>query len=383
MRIYLDNAATSWPKPDAVYVASDDWQRRVGAASGRGVTREANETDRLIRGCRQTVARLIGIDEPRRIIFTQNGTDSLNLALHGLLRPGDHVVTTVCEHNSVLRPLAWLKEHRDVATTLVSCDGQGFVNPDEIRRAITPRTRLIVLNHVSNVTGAIQPAEAIGRIAAEYGVNYLLDAAQSLGHVPTDVRKIGCQLLAAPGHKGLLGPLGTGILYVGPGVEQSLFPVRQGGTGSESELDRQPDMLPDRYEAGNLNVPGIAGLAEGIAEVHRRSLADIGLHQSQLVAQLLEGLAGVPALSVYGPKSPIGRSAVVSFNLDSWDPQELATVLDSQWSIQTRAGLHCAPRMHAALGTMPAGTVRASLGAFNTERDVAALIDALRALGTQ
>ena len=264
-RIYLDNAATSWPKPEAVYRAVDDYQRRLGAPAGRGSYSEAAETERIVGSCRQKIAQLLGASDPSRIIFTLNGTDSLNLALHGLLRPGDHVVTTVCEHNSVLRPLRFLAEQRQVSATYVGCDGQGFVSPDDIRRAITPHTRLIALVHVSNVTGAIQPVEEVGRIAAEHGQTYLIDAAQSLGYVPIDVRRLGCHLLAAPGHKGLLGPLGTGVLYVAPGVEQQLLPLRQGGTGTRSDEDIQPTSLPDRYEAGNLNVPGIAGLAAGVS----------------------------------------------------------------------------------------------------------------------
>src|SRR6267142_3266434 len=266
-RLYLDNAATSWPKPEAVYRAVDDYQRRLGAPAGRGSYAEAAETERIVVSCRKKVGALMGATDPSRIVFTQNGTDSLNLALHGLLRPNDHVVTTVCEHNSVLRPLRFLAEHRGVTTTYVTCDGQGYVDPDAIRQAITPKTRLIAMIHASNVTGAIQPAEAIGRIAGERGVFYLLDAAQSLGHLPINVASLGCHMLAAPGHKGLLGPLGTGVLYLAPGIEQHLLPLRQGGTGTQSDEDRQPDTLPHRYEAGNLNVPGIVGLEAGVSHV--------------------------------------------------------------------------------------------------------------------
>lgn len=382
MRIYLDNAATSWPKPESVYAASDRWQREVGAASGRGVTREANETDRIIAATRKSVAQLIGAEDPRRIIFTHNGTDSLNLALHGLLRPGDHVVTTVCEHNSVLRPLAWLRQTRDVAVTYVPCGTDGIVAPEDLRAAVTPRTRLVALVHASNVTGAIQPAEAVGQIAAEKGLLYLLDAAQSLGHLPIDVRRIGCHLLASPGHKGLLGPLGTGVLYVAPEAESQLQPVRQGGTGTQSDDEHQPNALPERYESGNLNVPGIAGIGAGVAELLRRGVEEIARHQRTLTARLLAGLAEVAGVTVYGPAEAAQRVGVVGFNLEGWDPQELATLLDTQWSIQTRAGLHCAPRMHAALGTAPAGCVRASLGPFNTTEHVDALLAALRELAT-
>jgi cysteine desulfurase/selenocysteine lyase len=381
-RIYLDNAATSWPKPEAVYRAVDDYQQRLGAPAGRGAYAEVAETERMVLSCRKNVAQLIGASDPSRIVFTQNGTDSLNLALHGLLRPGDHVVTTVCEHNSVLRPLRFLAEHRAVTTTYVGCDRQGYVDPEDIRRAITPQTRLIALIHASNVTGAIQPIESVGQIAAEGGVPFLVDAAQSLGHVPIDVNRIRCQLLAAPGHKGLLGPLGTGVLYIAPGVEQSLLPLRQGGTGTRSDEDRQPESLPDKYESGNLNVPGIVGLEAGISHVLEMGLNRIQQEAQTLTERLLRGLSELNAVQLYGPRTNKRRVGVVSLNVAGFDPQELAALLDAQWSIQTRAGIHCAPRMHAALATLPRGTLRLSIGHFTTLQHIDAVIAALADLAS-
>ena len=377
-RIYLDNAATSWPKPEAVYRAIDDYYRRLGAPAGRGAYAEANETERVVASCRKKIAQLIGATDPSRIVFTHNGTDSLNLALHGLLRPGDHVVTTVCEHNSVLRPLRFLADHRDVTTTYVDCNAAGLIDPREIETALQPRTRMIVLIHASNVTGAIQPVEAIGRVAASRGVLYLVDAAQSLGHELIDVSRIGCHLLAAPGHKGLLGPLGTGVLYLAPGAEEQLLPVRQGGTGTRSDEDIQPTSLPDRYESGNLNVPGIVGLEAGVTEIFSRGVHAIQQHSRELTGRLLEGLREIPGITVYGPPTAEQRAGIVSLNLAGYDPQELASLLDSQWSIQTRAGLHCAPRMHAALGTAPSGTLRLSTGTFNTADQIDRVLEALR-----
>jgi cysteine desulfurase family protein len=375
-RIYLDNAATSWPKPEAVYRAVDDYMRRVGAPAGRAAYSEAAEAERLVASCRKKIADLINLGDPTRIIFSQNGTDSLNLALHGLLKAGDHVVTTVCEHNSVLRPLSFLSD-RGVSATYVPCDGQGYVDPDAIRQAITAKTRLIAVIHASNVIGAIQPVEAIGKIAYERGVYFLVDAAQSLGYVHIDIAQIGCHLLAAPGHKGLLGPLGSGVLYVAPGMEQHLEPVRQGGTGTKSDQDRQPEELPDRYESGNLNVPAIIGLEAGVSHV-----AQLGPHRIEgqtrgLVQRLLNGITGLPGLQIYGPPSGEKRVGVVSLNVAGFDPRELAAILDSQWQIQTRAGLHCAPRMHGALKTLPTGTLRLSLGHFTTQEQVDAAIAAL------
>jgi len=377
-RIYLDNAATSWPKPEAVYRAVDDYYRRLGAPAGRGAYAEAAETERIIASCRKKIAQLIGASDPSRIIFTQNGTDSLNLALHGLLREGDHVVTTVCEHNSVLRPLRFLADRRDVRATHVGCNSEGLIDPQDIERALTPNTRLIALVHASNVTGAIQPVERVGQIAHKRGVLFLVDAAQSLGHVPLGVQPLGCHLLAAPGHKGLLGPLGTGVLYVAPGVENDLFPIRQGGTGTRSDEDIQPSSLPDRYESGNLNVPGIVGLEAGVSEILARGVESIHRHSLQLTSSLLGGLRDIPGITIYGPPSAQQRAGIVSLTLAGYDPQELASLLDSQWSIQTRAGLHCAPRMHAALGTAPSGTLRLSVGIFNTAEQIDAVVSALR-----
>jgi cysteine desulfurase / selenocysteine lyase len=234
--------------------------------------------------------------------------------------------------------------------------------------------------HASNVTGALQPAEEVGRIAAEKNVLFLLDAAQTLGHWPIDVQRLGCHLLAAPGHKGLLGPLGTGILYLAPGLERQLDAVRQGGTGTRSDDTRQPTELPDRFESGNLNVPGIVGLSAGVAEVLKLGVSEIAQRQSDLANRLIAALSAIPGIATYGPCNAGPRIGVVSFNLEGWDPRELSTLLDSQWSIQSRAGLHCAPKMHQTLGTLPAGCVRVSLGPFNTGEDIDALVDALTEL---
>jgi selenocysteine lyase/cysteine desulfurase len=260
----------------------------------------------------------------------------------------------------------------------VACDGQGFVDPDDIRRALRPETRLIALIHASNVTGAIQPVAEVGRIAREHGLLYLVDAAQSLGHVELDVRQIGAHLLAAAGHKGLLGPLGVGLLYIAPGVEARLEPLRQGGTGTRSDEDRQPPSLPDRYEAGNHNVPGIVGLGAGLTFLAERGVARIRQHQMQLTARLLEGLRVIAGVTLFGPADLARRLGVVSMTVRGYDSQELAVLLDAAYHIQTRAGLHCAPRMHQALGTAAAGgTVRFSPGAFNTLEEMDAAIQAV------
>ena len=377
MRIYLDNAATSWPKPASVYAAVDHYQRELGAAAGRGVYAEAIESERLVTSARQRLARLINAETPERIVFAFNGTDALNLALHGLLQPGDHVVTTVAEHNSVLRPLRWLADHKQVTITYVGCNKAGIVDPAEIEQAITPRTKLIAVIHASNVTGAIQPVAEIGLLAHGRGIKFLVDAAQSVGHLPIDVRSLHADLLAAPGHKGLLGPLGTGFLYLAPGMETLVEPTRQGGTGTRSDEDRQPTSLPDRYEAGNLNVPGLVGLEAGLAEIERRGVAAIQQHEATLTSQLLTGLADIPAWEVFGPADVRERVGVVSLRLPGSDPRELAAILDTSHQIQTRAGIHCAPRMHTSLGTSPEGTLRLSVGLFTTTAEIEQTLAAL------
>ena len=380
-RIYLDNAATSWPKPPAVYQAVERYQRELGAAAGRAAYREASEVERLVADARRAVARLIGVDDSSRVVFTLNGTDSLNQAIHGIVRPGDHVVTTVVEHNSVLRPLRWLEETCGVSVTRVPCDASGIVDPGDIEAAIRPGTSLVAMLPASNVTGALQPAAEVGRIARGRDVLFLLDAAQSLGHVPLSVDALNVDLLAAPGHKGLLGPLGTGLLYGRPGVEERLVPQRQGGTGTNSEDDVQPLGLPEKYESGNLNVPGIAALACGVAYLLDEGADAIRQRDVRLTQRLLDGLAEIDGITTYGPPGGAARVGVVSVRIRGYDPQEVSAMLDAAYHIQTRSGLHCAPRMHRALGTTPGGgTVRFSLGHFTTEQEIDATINAMQAI---
>jgi len=379
-RIYLDNAATSWPKPAAVYEAVDRYQRNCGAAHGRGATRQAGEVRRLIDRCRERAARLLGAPSADSIVFGFNGTDALNMALHGVLRPGDHVVTTVLEHNSVLRPLAELRERMGIAVTHVPVDASGVLDLDALRRALEGPTALVVVTHASNVTGAIQPIGEIAALARERGVVCLVDAAQSAGHLPIDVQQLGVDLLACSGHKGLLGPLGTGLLYVRPEIADRVRSFRQGGTGSRSESDRQPDALPDKFESGNHNAPGLVGLEAALAWIEDQGgVPRLRAHEQQLTTALLTGLSELAGARVYGPPEPAQRTGVVSLTIDGFDPQELAAILDENFGIETRAGLHCAPGAHAALGTLETGgTLRMSVGAFTTAEHVAAAVSAVR-----
>jgi cysteine desulfurase/selenocysteine lyase len=378
-RIYLDNAATSWPKPAAVYEAVDAYLRENGAPAGRSGYAEAVDANRLVDQARRGVAELVGERDPRQVISTCSGTDSLNLAIRGVVRAGDHVVTTVCEHNSVLRPLRALADDAGVEITYVPCDKAGFVSPQAVRDSLRPNTRLVAVVHASNVTGAIQPIEEIGPLVRRHGALFLVDAAQSLGHVPIDVADSEIDLLAAPGHKGLLGPLGVGVLWIRSGIEERVRPLRYGGTGTQSEDEVQPADLPARFESGNHNVPGLAGLAAATAFLKKRSIAAIAAHHERLTARLLEAFRSINGLTIHGPQTAERRTSVVSVTLDGYDPQELAALLEASHGVQCRAGLHCAPRMHGALGTTAGGgTLRLSAGAFTTDDEIDAAAAALR-----
>lgn len=377
-RIYLDNAATSWPKPDAVYAAVDHYMRANGAPAGRGAYGEASDVERQVIDTRKKVASLVGESDPSRIVFTCNGTDSLNLAIHGLLRPGDHVVTSCLEHNSVLRPLRFLEESLGLEVSRIPCGASGIIDPQEFAAAIRSNTKLLILTHASNVTGAIQPAAAVGAIAKQHGIRFLVDAAQSIGHIQVNANELGADLIAAPGHKGMFGPLGTGVLFVAAGVEEFIASIRQGGTGTMSENDRQPRTLPDKYESGNHNVPGIVGLNAGVAYLFDRGLDEIQKHERCLTERLLEGLAQVDGVALHGPCDAKCQLGVVSLTIDGYDPQEVATMLDSAYMIQVRSGLHCAPLAHAALGTDKAGgTIRFSIGAFNNLKQIEQAVEAI------
>jgi cysteine desulfurase/selenocysteine lyase len=377
-RIYLDNAATSWPKPEAVYAAVDSYHRQLGAPAGRSAYAEAGEVSRLIENARSAVAQILNVDDQRRIAFCFNGTDALNTAIHGSLRDGDHVVTSDAEHNSVLRPLAHLAAQSRITVTHVPCDAAGRIKPVDVRSALTPETRLVAFSHVSNVTGTIQPLSEVGRIVRSHGARYLVDAAQSLGHLPFTVGDLQCDMLGAPGHKGLLGPLGTGVLYVRPGVEAELKSLRQGGTGTQSESDQQPDDMPAKFESGNHNVAGIVGLGAGCRFLLERGISKVHADISHLAEELRRALAGIEGVTVYGPAEASERVGVVSINVRGYDPQEVASVLDAHYHVQVRAGLHCAARIHSALQTAPVGgTVRFSLGPFNTAEHIRTAVAAI------
>jgi cysteine desulfurase family protein len=365
--IYLDNAATSWPKAPGVAEAMSRFLLEEAGNPGRSGHRLARTAAERVESARRALARLLGVSPPERIVFTLNATDGLNLALKGLLRPGDHVITSSVEHNSVTRPLRALAE-QGVQVTKVPCFGDGTVDVDALARAFRPNTRLVVLTHASNVAGTLQPVAEVARLAHAAGALFLVDGAQTVGAVPFRVADLGADLLAFSGHKGLLGPTGTGALYVGPGVD--LRPTREGGTGTSSELDVQPSDLPHRLESGTPNTVGIAGLGAALEYLEHRGLEAIRAHEVALVRALREGLREVPGLRLYGPEDPARCAGAVSFTLPGLEPSEVAAILDASFDVAVRPGLHCAPDAHRTLGTFPLGTVRLSVGPFNTLDEV-------------
>ena len=380
--IYFDNAATSWPKPPGVAEAMVHFLKHVGANPGRSGHRLSLEAGRIVYEARELVARLFHAPDPLRVVFGANVTETLNLALHGYLRPGDHVVTSSMEHNSVMRPLRALAagvEGSPIELTVVPCSPEGFLDPADLEAALRPSTAMIVLNHASNVCGSLLPLRQAGEIARRRGCLLLADVAQTAGAWPVDLEADQIDLLAFTGHKALGGPMGTGGLIVGERVDLDRFkPLKQGGTGSRSEHQQQPDFLPDRFESGTANAVGLAGLAAGVRWVLDRGIKAIRQHEVELARRLIDGLCDIPGVTVYGGLDAERQTATVSFNIAGLIPSEVGLRLDDEYGILCRVGLHCAPAAHRTLGTFPRGTVRFSLGAFSVKDEVDAALRAVR-----
>ncbi|NQU77050.1 MAG: aminotransferase class V-fold PLP-dependent enzyme [Planctomycetes bacterium] len=385
VKLYMDNSATSFPKPAAVTKAMVRFADRCGASAGRGAYAEARACEQMLARCRQRIARLINAEGPECIVFTLNCSHGLNIVIRGLLNTARkaHAIATAMDHNSVLRPLNALVEQTGLRTTLVPCDGRtALMDGDDVRRSIRPDTKLIALAHVSNVTGTVQPVGEVAAIARQAGVPCLIDAAQSAGRIPIDVQRLGADFIAFAGHKGLLGPLGTGVLYVRPGAEDMMPTMHEGGTGTVSESATQPTGMPDKYEVGSHNAIGIAGLSEAVAWLLGRGVAKLHEHALANCRRFLTAVEGVDGLTVYGPSLAqlAHRSDVFSVRVAGYTPYELAEALERQFGIRTRPGLHCAPLAHKTIGTYPEGTTRLSFGPFTTAGDVALAAKALAAL---
>jgi len=371
--LYLDNAATSWPKPENVYKAAENYMRYLSGNPGRSGS-SSLEAERFLYNAREKVASFFQVKDPSRIVFCYNATDALNTALKGLLEPGDHVIYTAMEHNSVLRPLGRLRREGIITTTMVPCNYEGDIDLDFLEQSFQSNTRLVVFTQASNICGKILPYKEIVELTYKNGALSLMDAAQAAGSIPINASEV--DLMVFTGHKSLMGPPGTGGLYVSEDID--LKPWREGGTGSHSDLDHQPPNMPERLEAGTNNGPGIAGLVEGINFIEKTGIYQIHEHENKLTSHLLEGLSDISGIKLFTPQNPSERVSVVSFLLEGVDPGELGDVLESVFGIISRTGLHCAPLAHQALGTYPAGTVRLSPGYFNTIQDIDYVIHALQ-----
>lgn len=375
MGVYLDNAATSYPKPKEVADAVYDFMINNGTSSGRGSYKKAMESDFLIYNARKEIASLFNFDDPKRVIFTSNVTESLNLAIRGIVKNGDNVITSSLEHNAVWRCLKTLEKEINISITKINSNKEGYINIEEINKSIKYNTSLIVFNHASNVLGTIQPIKEIGKIARNKNIPFLVDAAQSAGAFPIDIKKDNIDLLAFTGHKSLLGPMGTGGLLIN--CEYEISPLKVGGTGGDSAYEYQPNYYPNKLETGTLNVSGIVGLLESVRYIKKEGICKIHNKEKELIKYALEKLEGVKNIELYGPKNYKDIVGVISFNIKNMKAEDIAYILDNKYDIMVRAGLHCAPNAHDLIGTKDIGALRIGIGYFNEKEDIDLLVNAL------
>lgn len=372
---YFDNAATSYPKPDEVYGVLIEVMKNKGGNPGRGSHVMALEAFRAVYETRVKLAELFNVKDPLRIAFTQNATMSLNFAIKGLLKEGDHVITTSLEHNSVLRPLFSMEDQDGVELTIIDADSHGRINIESIEAAVKKNTRAIVITHASNLTGTIIPIKKVGEIAKEHDILLIVDASQSAGILEIDVEDMNIDILCFTGHKSLFGPQGTGGIYLRKGVE--LKPLMEGGSGSHSKLRRQPRDMPDLLECGTLNAPAIAALGAGVDFILKKGLENIRKHEKDIAEAFINGLKNIDEVKIYGPETE-ERTPVVAINIAEIDPSEISSLLDEEYSIAVRPGMHCAPLAHKSIGTYETGAVRFSFGYFNTMKEISYAIEAIK-----
>ena len=375
MGIYLDNAATSFPKPKEVATAVYDFMVNNGTSSGRGSYKKAMQSDYIVYECRKLIGKLFNFDNPKKVVFTSNVTDSLNIAMRGILKENDHVITSSLEHNAVWRCLKTLERDINIKIDTVECSKDGITNPQDIKKYIKKDTALIVFTQASNVLGTIQPIREIGAIAREHNIPFLVDSAQSAGAMKIDVKEENIDILAFTGHKSLLGPMGTGGLIINTDID--IKPLKAGGTGGDSAYEYQPDYYPNHLETGTSNVSGIAGLREAIKFLNKEGIEN---KEKELTKYALEKLETVKDIEIYGPKDCEKMLSVISFNIKDKRPEDVGSILDQKYDIMLRAGLHCAPTAHSVIGTKERGTLRIGLGYFNEKEDIDKLVEALNNL---
>ena len=378
MGIYLDNAATSFPKPKEVAIAVYDFMVNNGTSSGRGSYKKAMQSDYIVYECRKLIGKLFNFDNPKKVVFTSNVTDSLNIAIRGILKENDHVITSSLEHNAVWRCLKTLERDINIKIDTVECSKDGITNPQDIKKYIKKDTALIVFTQASNVLGTIQPIREIGAIAREHNIPFLVDSAQSAGAMKIDVKEDNIDILAFTGHKSLLGPMGTGGLIINTDID--IKPLKAGGTGGDSAYEYQPDYYPNHLETGTSNVSGIAGLREAIKFLNKEGIENIHNKEKELTKYALEKLETVKDIEIYGPKDCEKMLSVISFNIKYKRPEDVGSILDQKYDIMLRAGLHCAPTAHSVIGTKDRGTLRIGLGYFNKKEDIDKLVEALNNL---
>ena len=378
MGIYLDNAATSFPKPKEVADAVYDFMINNGTSSGRGSYKKAMQSDYIVYECRKLIGNLFNFDDPKKVVFTSNATDSLNIAIRGILKENDHVITSSLEHNAVWRCLKTLEKDINIKIDTVECSKDGITNPEDIKKYIRKDTALIVFTQASNVLGTIQPIKEIGKIARENKIVFLVDAAQSAGAMKIDIKEDNIDILAFTGHKSLLAPMGTGGLIINTDID--IKPLKAGGTGGDSAYDYQPDYYPNHLETGTSNVSGIAGLRAAIKFLNREGIDNIHNKEKELTKYALQRLETVKDIEIYGPKDCEKILSVISFNIKNKRPEDISTILDQKYDIMLRAGLHCAPTAHSVINTKDRGSLRIGIGYFNTKDDIDKLVEALNNL---
>ncbi|MEG1257084.1 aminotransferase class V-fold PLP-dependent enzyme [Clostridium sp.] len=380
MQVYVDNAATSFPKPDSVYNDILNYMTNIGANPGRGASTSSLKGNKVIFQCRNTICDLFNFHDTKNVIFTSNITMSLNILIKGIVKTGWHVITSSMDHNSTLRTLSDLKNKGIIELDIIQCNELGELNINDFKSKIKSNTKLVSLSHGSNIVGTIQPLEAVGKICREKNIFFIIDTAQTAGVIDLDFKKLNCNALAFTGHKSLLGPQGIGGFIIDDSMNEICSPLIVGGTGSVSSDIIQPNFLPDKFESGTMNSPGIAGLLSGISFIKNEGLSTIKEHEDYLTETFINGVLNIPTMNVYGHLTTDNRTSTISVNSSIIDNSELGFILDSNYNIITRTGLHCAPLAHKTIGTYPIGTLRFSFGYFNDDKDVSYILSALNSI---